>query len=103
MKFTFNDSRLKQRRQGLRRNQTDFERIIWSRLKNRQCSGLRFFRQYSVGAYILDFYCPKLQLAIEIDGGQHSESKEYDQIRTEYLKAHNITELRFWNNEVINN
>jgi very-short-patch-repair endonuclease len=104
MKFLFNDSALKDRRKSLRKSQTDCERIVWNVLRNKQCKGLKFFRQFSVGPYILDFYCPAIRLAIELDGGQHAgEQKEYDQIRTNYLKANNITELRFWNNEVLEN
>jgi very-short-patch-repair endonuclease len=104
MKFLYNDFRLKNRRQELRKNQTDFEGIIWSKLRNKQCNGFKFFRQYSIGYYILDFYCPKLKLAIEIDGGQHAtEQKEYDRIRTRYLLTYGIRELRFWNNDIYEN
>ncbi len=105
MKFLLNDPALKDRRKALRKNQTDCERIIWSKLRNNQCNGLKFFRQFSVGPYILDFYCPKKGLAIEIDGGQHAKAdqKEYDEIRSEYLSQNNIIELRFWNNEVLEN
>ena len=61
-----------------------------------------FWRQYSVGPYVLDFYCPKLRLAIEIDGSQHAETdgREYDQERERYLTGVNIKTLRFWNSEV---
>jgi very-short-patch-repair endonuclease len=55
--------------------------------------------------YILDLYCPKLKIAIEVDGGQHAEkeSQEYDEIRSKYLKMQDIEVIRFWNNEVIQN
>lgn len=64
---------------------------------------MRFFRQYSVGPYILDFFCPAINVAVELDGGQHnlSEGKEYDAARSEYLNAHGIQVVRFWNNEVL--
>ncbi len=64
---------------------------------------MKFFRQYSVGAYILDFYCPALKLAIELDGGQHNqpEIKEYGLARSEYLEAQGIEVTRFWDNEVL--
>ncbi len=103
MKILYNNPKYKQRRQGLRKNQTDCEGILWTKLRNKQCNGYKFLRQYSVGHYILDFYCPKLRLAIELDGSQHAEQKEYDQQRTAYLLANDIIELRFWNNEVIEN
>jgi very-short-patch-repair endonuclease len=89
----------------LRRNQTDAERAFWACVRNRQFHGMRFLRQYSVGPYVLDFYCPAIKLAIELDGGQHNipEGKEYDAARSEYLKAYGIEVLRFWNNDVLMN
>ena len=100
-----NRSSLKARRKELRKNQTDSERIIWQRLRNKQLNNLKFFRQYSFGIYILDFYCPAIRLVIELDGGQHmkEENKEYDQQRSSYLEANGIKVLRFWNNEVFEN
>ncbi len=64
--------------------------------------GCRFWRQYSVGPYILDFYCPALRLCIELDGELHQEkeNKLYDQDRDAYLKEHDIIVLRFKNEEV---
>jgi prepilin-type N-terminal cleavage/methylation domain-containing protein len=64
---------------------------------------MKFFRQYSIGPYILDFYCPTAKLAVELDGGQHNqcENKEYDESRSEYLKAQGIKVARFWNHEVL--
>lgn len=103
MKFLRNDPALKERRRELRRNQTDAERAFWAHVRNRQFFGMRFFRQYSVGPYILDFYCPALKLAIELDGGQHNqvEGREYDIARSEYLNAQGIEVIRFWNNEIL--
>ena len=103
MKFLRNDPILKQRRRELRRNQTETEKTFWAHLRNRQFYGMRFFRQYSIGPYILDFYCPTVKLAIELDGGQHNqcENKEYDVARSEYLKAQGIDVVRFWNHEVL--
>ncbi len=64
---------------------------------------MKFFRQYSISHYILDFYCPTLKLAIELDGGQHNqlENREYDSARSEYLEAQGIEVTRFWDNEVL--
>lgn len=100
-----NRSSLKARRKELRRNQTESEKVLWQKLRNRQINGLKFFRQYSVGGYILDFYCPEIYLGIELDGGQHMNqaNKKYDQQRTFYLEANNIRVLRFWNNKVFEN
>ncbi len=101
----YNDKKLKQLRRGLRQNQASVEAIIWSKLRNRQLNNLKFFRQYSVGNYILDFYCPKVRLAIEVDGGQHNEEKHQakDKDRTNYLKQNSIKVIRFWNNEIRDN
>jgi very-short-patch-repair endonuclease len=101
MKFLRNDPQIKQRRRELRRNQTDAEKVFWAQVRNRQFNGIRFFRQYSLGPYILDFYCPAAKLAVELDGGQHNQgkNKEYDEFRSEYLKAHGIEVIRFWDNE----
>lgn len=103
--FLYNQKILKDRRKELRNNQTEVEKIIWSRLSKKQIGNLKFVRQYSVGPYILDFYCPKLRLAIELDGSQHGEKDAilYDQERNKYLESVNIKTLRFWNNEVIKN
>jgi len=103
MKFLRNDPALKQQRRELRRNQTEAEKALWAYLRNKQFNGIKFFRQYSIGPYILDFYCPNFKLAIELDGGQHNrcESKEYDVVRSEFLKGQGIEVMRFWNNEVL--
>jgi very-short-patch-repair endonuclease len=105
MKYVRNDPTLKQRRQELRSNQTDAEKLLWMKIRNRQFYNMKFFRQYSIGPYILDFYCPALKVAIEVDGGQHNQpdNKQYDIFRSEYLKAHGIEVMRFWNHEVLEN
>lgn len=98
-----NDPQLKQRRRELRLNQTDAEKVFWARVRNRQFNGMRFFRQYSLGPYILDFYCTEVRLAVELDGGQHawSDNREYDAFCSEYLKVHGIEVIRFWDNEAL--
>ncbi len=103
MKFKYNDPSLKRTRRTLRNNQTDVERFLWNHLRNKQFYGLKFYRQYSIGKYILDLYCSELKRAIELDGGQHAEEnkKSYDQIRSDYLKSQGIKVMRFWNNDVI--
>lgn len=103
MKFLRNDPTLKQRRRELRRNQTEAEKILWAQLRNKQFYGMKFFRQYSIGPYILDFYCSTMKLSVELDGGQHNqcENNEYDLARSEYLKAQGIDVIRFWNHEVL--
>ncbi len=103
MKLIRNDPVLKQRRRELRRSQTEAEQTFWAHVRDRRFLGLKFVRQYSAGSYILDFYCPKLKLAIELDGGQHTENdnKEYDAVRSVYLKSQGIDVMRFRNHEVL--
>jgi len=103
MSFLKNDPALKGRRRELRHNQTDAEKALWSRVRNKQFFGIKFFRQYSLGPYILDFYCPERKLAVELDGGQHNlpDGKAYDAERTAYLNGHGVEVARFWNHEVL--
>ena len=77
--------------------------MMWKVLKNRQVSGIRFRRQFSVGAYILDFYCPELKLCIELDGAGHynSEGLRHDYVRDKYLSELGIRVLRFENRAVL--
>ena len=92
-------------RRELRKNQTETEKIIWDKLRNRRFLNLKFRRQYGIGNYIADFYCSSLKLVIELDGGQHftEEGLEYDKITEEFMKSLGIKTLRFNNNEVLNN
>ena len=99
----YNDQILKTRRQELRRAKTKAEDVLWNHLRDRQIDSLKFYRQYSVGPYVLDFYCPKTRLAIELDGEQHKGSLEYDKEREYFLTAKNIKIIRFWNRELLNN
>jgi very-short-patch-repair endonuclease len=97
----YNDKLQKTRRQELRSTQTQAEDILWQRLRNRQINNLKFYRQYGVGPYILDFFCPVARMAIELDGEQHKDSVEYDKEREEFLKDKDIKTIRFWNDEII--
>ncbi|MEL7689645.1 endonuclease domain-containing protein [Citromicrobium bathyomarinum] len=89
------------RARALRKDSTDAEARLWSRLRNRQFRNLKFRRQVPLGRFIVDFYCHELQLIIEVDGGQHSE--EGDQSRTEWLESEGYRIVRFWNNELLEN
>ncbi len=103
--ITNNERILKDRRRNLRVRSTDVERCLWQKLRGRQVCSLKFFRQFSVGPYILDFYCPEKRIAVELDGSQHAteQGKAYDVERSAYLKSKDIQVIRFWNNEVITN
>ena len=102
---TFNKSSTLEKRKKLRKNQTEPEKKLWQYLRNKQLKGNKFFRQYGIGEYIADFYCPKLKLVIEIDGESHfnDEAIEYDRIRTEYFNSLGIKVIRFTNTEVMKN
>ncbi len=104
MNKLYNDAAHKDRRRELRSSMTDAERTLWKMIRN-QALGVRFLRQYGVGPYTLDFYCPAKRLAIEIDGGQHMEDgqRQHDDDRSVFLLQQNIKVIRFWNTEVLNN
>ena len=99
----YNDQLQKFRRRQLRKNPTREERILWQEVRGKKIGNVRFHRQYSVGPYILDFFCPVFRLAIELDGNQHVDAKEYDTEREAFLKEKEITTIRFWNEEVFKN
>lgn len=89
-------------RRSLRKKMTPAEIVLWSMIRNKQVDGMRFLRQFSIGSYIVDFYCPERHLAIELDGEVHfdEESIRRDNERTNYLKSVGIRVLRFENFEV---
>ena len=94
MKVYYNPE-LKQKARKLRNNATFSERILWKYLKSSQIKGYRFTRQKPIGNYIVDFYCPKLQLIIEVDGDSHNEKQEYDRKRQKELESKGLKFLRF--------
>jgi very-short-patch-repair endonuclease len=85
----------------LRRNQTDAERRLWSRIRNRQLSGFKFRRQFPIPPYIVDFLCVEARLIIELDGSQHQTSEEYDGKRSRILRQRGYRIIRFWDNDVL--
>ena len=99
-----NKSQLLPRRRELRKNQTKQEEVLWKHIRNRKL-GFKFKRQYSIGGYILDFYCPECKLVIELDGNQHLEKENflYDKDRTDFLKVLDCKVLRIRNQELEEN
>ena len=91
------------RARRLRLNATEVEKRLWHKLQNAQINRASFRRQHPAGNYILDFYCPALQLAIELDGGQHAEAASHDHQRDEWLAQRGVIVLRFWNSDVAGN
>lgn len=97
--------KLKNKSRVLRLNMTDTERVLWNRIRRGQIKNLHFYRQKPVGNYIVDFYCPKAKMVIEVDGGQHYEDVgiELDKIRTEYFEKLGLEVLRFANIDILKN
>jgi very-short-patch-repair endonuclease len=89
----------------LRRDQTNAERLLWSRLRNRQLGGWQFKRQVPIGKYIADFCCAGPWLVVELDGGHHNRDRvaELDCRRTLKLEGKRYLVARFWNSEVTEN
>lgn len=87
----------------LRRKGTPAEDHLWSALRDHQVRGLSFRRQHPVGRFILDFYCPRKKLCIELDGAVHDAQQDYDAVRTEALNRLKIRVIRFQNDEVLQN
>ena len=90
------------RRRQLRHNATDAEAILWKHLRAHRFADFKFRRQHPCGPFIIDFFCVRQKLAIELDGGQHFEpsAERYDERRTDYLAGRGVTMLRFSNDLV---
>jgi len=95
----YNTIPLKPRRRLLRHDSTEAEKVLWNKLRNRKL-GYKFIRQYSVDGYVMDFYCPKAKLGVEVEGKIHEQKKTYDTYRERYLREFNIRILKFKNEEV---
>ena len=88
---------------NLRKNMTPWERKLWYNfLRNYP---IRFLRQKCIGNYIVDFYCHKVCLVIELDGGGHYESEQIkrDEQREEYLRNLGLKIIRFSNKDINDN
>ena len=94
------DPKLKHRARELRKQGVLSEVLLWTQLKGRKMRGYQFMRQKPVGEYIVDFYCSKLQLVIEIDGESHNGRFDYDMGRQQFLESLGLTVLRFNDVEV---
>ena len=105
MTEVFNKTTELHKRRLLRRNMPQAEILLWAKLRGMGLKGHKFRRQYSVKNYVLDFYCPKQKLAIEIDGDSHfiDGAEEYDRERQAVIESYGIRFLRFTNAEVSEN
>ncbi len=89
----------------LRSEMTDAERLLWSKIRGKQLKGFQVYRQKPIGRFVVDFYCPKAKLIIELDGGQHySEAVQAkDESRDRYMVGVGLKVLRFSDKEVFEN
>ena len=99
------NKKLKSRSRELRSSMTDAEIKLWSKLRRKQLYRLQFCRQKPIGNYIVDFYCPKARLVIEVDGGQHYKEQGMvrDAARDSYLSGLGLEVIRFSNRDVLYN
>lgn len=102
MKIHYNPA-LKERARELRKQGALSEVLLWDQLKGKKMHGYQFMRQKPMGDYIVDFYCNKLQLVIEIDGESHVDRFDYDMRRQTYLESVGLTILRFGDSDVKKN
>ena len=101
MQTIMNKSDVTGNRKELRNHSTSAEATLWKMLKGKQIAGLKFRRQHSVGPYILDFYCPQIKLALELDGEVHNRQQDNDEQRSNFLnRVDDIEVLRFENRTV---
>jgi len=101
----FNRAEEKETRKQLRRIMPEAEVILWSKLKGK-AAGYKFRRQYSIGRYVIDFYCPTLKLAIEVDGDSHFNqgAEDRDKDRQEFMESYGVvfyvlqieTSMKMW-------
>lgn len=87
---------------NLRRNRTDAEALLWSRLRNRQLENAKFRFQAPFDDYVADFLCHSASLIIELDGSQHADSAQ-DKNRDAVMEIAGYRVIRFWNTEVFEN
>jgi very-short-patch-repair endonuclease len=102
--FPYNKG-LKNLARNLRKNTTDAEKLLWTRIRRKQLHGFQFYRQKNIGQYIVDFCCPASRVVIEIDGGQHytEEGEQKDKVRDDYLELLGFKVFRFSDREVFEN
>jgi very-short-patch-repair endonuclease len=95
----YNNPKKTEKRKELRNEGTAPEAVLWTYLQKRQLLGKKFRRQYSIGRYIVDFYCPECSLIVELDGARHFSilREDYEFERTRYLQKQGLQILRFEN------
>ncbi|MFH1405450.1 MAG: endonuclease domain-containing protein [Patescibacteria group bacterium] len=104
-KYLYNKQDQTQFRRKLRNDMPEPERRLWNCIRGKQVNGKKFRRQFGVGKYVLDFYCTKARLAIEIDGDSHYDpvGQAHDAKRDKFLRQRGIKVIRFTNNDIMTN
>ena len=89
----------------LRKNMTDSERLLWSRIRRKQLKGKQFYRQKIIGNYIVDFFCPSARIIVQVDGGQHYEQagRKADNTQDRQMRRRGLRVIRFSSYEVLSN
>jgi very-short-patch-repair endonuclease len=97
------DRKLKQFSRALRSDMTDAEQHLWWKIRSKQLGGVQFYRQKPLLSFIVDFYCPKAKLVIELDGSQHFETEHQDKDaeRDRLLASIGLKVLRFDDRQVL--
>ncbi|MBP3440933.1 MAG: DUF559 domain-containing protein [Tidjanibacter sp.] len=98
-----NQPEQKELRRKLRAKSTPAESALWNVLRAKQLCGTHWYRQYSIGEYVLDFYCPAARMCVELDGLQHQQEEELvrDGRRTAFLESRGVLVLRVPNDIVL--
>jgi very-short-patch-repair endonuclease len=96
---------LRDRAREMRTHMSLAEVRLWSHLRGDRLEGLRFRRQHPIGPYVADFFCPRRNLVVEVDGDSHftPEQQRYDADRTNYFTELGLREIRFTNVDVLTN
>jgi very-short-patch-repair endonuclease len=103
VKMEIDRKKLIKRAREMRLYPTHAEHLLWQFLRGKQLFGLKFRRQHIISPYIVDFYCHKKKLIIEVDGGSHLNNFDQDNCRQEILELRGYRIIRFWNDEVLQN
>jgi very-short-patch-repair endonuclease len=93
---------IQERARELRQQLTAAEELLWSRLRNRQLDGPKFWRQHPLGSFIADFCCPSRRLIVQIDGDIRNLQADRDRARTEQFERHGYQVIRLRNVQVVN-
>jgi very-short-patch-repair endonuclease len=104
-KLQYNFYYNKARARYLRKIETRAEKMLWTRLRNKQVAGLKFRRQHPIGYFVADFYCHEIKLIIELEGRVHDkkEQKEYDRLRKELIETWEFKVITIKNSQIYNN